>query len=222
MAEAMMENTPATEKRAPQKRFTQEELDAAIAKATEAAVAEALKRVQAAQPQTVVQVAKEEFVTILYLGIMAERTAVVMPKWGRITVPGGTLNIPKREFFQGLGVPVNNALLKRRAILVIDGLTDEERERFGLSYKEGEVLTQKAFFDLTTYPKDVVCGVFKKLCPQHRRLLADRYLYSYFEKGNTRVDLDTITELNQLSKNLDGEGMFTPILEDIGEKIGKM
>lgn len=200
-------------KRSYTKRYTADELDAAVAKA----VAEALAK-QQAQPQTVVQVAKDEYVTILFIGAIAEGTVVAMPKWGQITYAGGMLDIPKKDFLQGIGIQVNAALLKERKILVISGLTDEERRRFGVAYKDGEYLTAQALFELVGYDKDKICDIFAKLCEEHKRVVAKVYLSAYFDKHDNRINRETIKELNKLSKAIDSDGLFTPILEDMGRK----
>ena len=48
---------------------------------------------------------------------------------------------------QGIGIPVNNALLRNRKIIVVDGLTKEEKVRFGVDYKHNVVLLLFLNFD---------------------------------------------------------------------------
>lgn len=201
-------------KRSYTKRYTADELNDAVQKA----VAEALAKQPAAQPQTVVQVAKDEYVTILFIGAIAQGTVVALPKWGQITYAGGMLDIPKKDFLQGIGIQVNNALLRNRQILVISGLTDEERRRFGLEYKEGEYLTAEALYAILGYGKEQVCEIFTKLCEEHKRTVAKIFLTAYFENGDNRINRETVKELNKISKTVDKDGLFTPILEDMGRK----
>ena len=200
-------------KRSYNKRYTADELNEAVQKA----VAEALAK-QSAQPQTVVQVAQDEYVTILYIGAIAQGTVVALPKWGQITYAGGMLDIPKKDFLQGIGIQVNNALLKNRKILVISGLTDAERKRFGLEYKEGEYLTAEALTSILGYDKDQVCEIFTKLCDEHKRTVAKIYLSAYFDNGDNRINRETVKVLNKISKTIEKDGLFTPILEDMGRK----
>ena len=164
------------------------------------------------------QVAKDEYVTVLFVGAIAQGTTVSMPKWGQITYAGGMLDIPKKEFLQGIGVQVNAALLRERQIIVISGLNDEERRRFGVDYKEGEYLTDKALYELIGYKKEKVCDIFKKLCDEHKRIVAKIYISAYFEKQDSRVNRETVKALNDLSKKVDKAGLFTPIIEDMGRK----
>ena len=183
-----------------------------------AMIAEALEQFKASQPQTVVQVAKDEYVTILFIGAIAGGTTVSMPKWGQINYAGGMLDIPKKDFLQGIGVQVNNALLRERQIIVLNGLTDEERRRFGVDYKEGEYLTDKALYELVGYNTEKVCDIFGKLCDEHKRIVAKVYLTAYFEKHDKHVHRDTVMALNSLSKSVDKDGLFTLILEDMGKR----
>ncbi len=213
MAEEINNTEQKEAKRSYNKRYTADELKEAVQKA----VAEALEK-QSAQPQTVVQVAQDEYVTILYIGAIAQGTVVALPKWGQITYAGGMLDISKKDFLQGIGIQVNNALLKNRKILVISGLTDAERKRFGLEYKEGEYLTAEALASILGYEKDQVCEIFTKLCDEHKRTVAKIYLSAYFDNGDNRINRETIKALNKISKTIEKDGLFTPILEDMGRK----
>ena len=206
------------EKRPATKKFSEDEVKEMIAEASRKAALEAVEAYKASQPQTVVQVAKDEYVTVLFIGAIASGTTVSMPKWGQINYAGGMLDIPKKEFLQGIGVQVNNALLRERQIIVLSGLTDEERRRFGVDYKEGEYLTDKALYELIGYDTEKVCDIFTKLCDEHKRIVAKVYLTAYFEKQDKRVHRDTVKALNSLSKSVDKDGLFTPIIEDMGRR----
>lgn len=205
-------------KRPYTKRYTADEVNTMIEEASRKAVEEALAKHNSAQPQTVVQVAKDEYVTILFIGAIAQGTVVALPKWGQITYAGGMLDIPKKDFLQGIGIQVNNALLKNRKILVVSGLTDEERKRFGLEYKEGEYLTSEALYSILGYDKEQVCEIFTKLCEEHKRTVAKIFLTAYFDNGDNRINRETVKELNKISKEIEKDGLFTPILEDMGKR----
>lgn len=200
--------------------MTEEEFNTAVNTAVQEAVAKAMANVSAAQPQQVLQVTKEEYVTILFLGAIAARTSVVLPKWGIITLAGNTLDVPKKEFVQGLGVPVNNALIRKRQIIVIDGLTAAERKRYGVDYKDGELLTQGNFLSLLDYPTDKVCEIFSKLCIEHKHLVGQMF-YDAFLNNDGRVTLEKVKSLNEISKETEPKGMFTTVLEGIAERIVK-
>lgn len=202
-------------KRSYNKRYTADEVKEIVQKA----VSETLAKNQPAQTQTILQVAKEEYVTIMYIGANASGTVVAMPKWGAITYAGGMIDVPKKEFMQGIGIPVNNALLRNRKIIVVSGLTKEEKIRFGVDYKEEELLSADMFFALLNYSKDEICKIFEKLCDEHKRTVAKVYFTAYFEQHDNRVNPETTKALNELSKGIDKDGLFTPILEDYGKKF---
>lgn len=211
------EQTTATRGRKPAERmYSKDELDAMV----KAAVAEALKSVQAASPP-VVQVKQDEYVTILYVGRFANGTTVSMPHWGTIAVAGETVDVPKKDFIRGLGNQVNRSLIAKKKVFVIDGLTEAERKRFNLVYEDGKYLSQEMFHAILDYPKDKICAIYEKLCDEHKQLVAGMFMDAYFEKGDTRVTGDTVKALNAISKKTHKDGLFTRILEDIGKKYSE-
>lgn len=176
---------------------------------------------QAADVAPIVNFVKEEYVTLLFIGAIAHGTSVYLGKnVGVINRAGGTLDIPKRDFLQCLGTPVIDALLRNRSLVVVNGLTDEERERFGVKYEDGELLTQNMYFRIFNYSDDEVCRIFEKLCIGHQRTVAKMFITEYFE-NNRGLDSALIKRLNDLSKATDKNGMFTPILEDMGKKLAE-
>ena len=211
------QNIQEEDKQSESKKYSADEVHDIVAKA----VAEALARQQASHPQTVLQVAKDEYVTIMYIGANASGTVVALPKWGSITYAGGIIDVPKKEFMQGIGIPVNNALLRNRKIIVLGGLTKEEKVRFGVDYKEEELLSSEMFFSLLNYSKDEICKIFDRLCEEHKRTVAKLYITAYFEQHDNRVNPETVKALNKLSKSVDKDGLFTPILEDYGKKFAE-
>lgn len=210
-----MENNNNTIK-TEEKKFSVEEVNEIVANA----VKDAIESYQAKHsvPQTVLKI---ETVNLLYLGVFAPGTTVSLGKIGSITKPGNTLSVAKDVFLQAMGTPLIDALLRQRELLVIDGLSDEERERFNLVYKEGEVLTQKEFYKILDFSKSEIIAIFKKLCIYHKNLVAQLYKDAYFEKQDSRINIETVKELNKISKGVDSEGLFTIILKDYGEKFAE-
>lgn len=194
------------------KTFTQDEVNNLVAQAVEKALA-------SVQAQPVLQVAKDEYVTVMFMGVMASDSTVALGKLGNINRTGGTLDIPKKEFLQGLGTPVVDALLKNRSLIVVNGLTDEERERFGLKYTEGELISSTVYYKLLDLTTEEITNVYKNLCEGHKRTVAKLFITAYFEDNDKRVAIDTVKALNKISKEIDKDGLFTPILEDFGKKI---
>lgn len=220
MAEELKEFT--TQKRTVQKKYSQDELDAIVAEASRKAAEEAVKNyAQTHATPTVLQVAKEEYVTVLYIGAIAKGTNVILPDWGIITYAGGTLDVPKKEFLRGLGRPVISALLKKRRLIVVNGLTDEEKKRYGIAYGKDDVLTQEKFLSLLDYTQEILTDIFSKLCKEHQLIVAKIFMDAYFDKNDPRVNIETVKKLNELSKKNDPKGMFTSILEDYGKKFAE-
>lgn len=194
--------------------YTENEMQEAV----NAAVAAAMEKMKAEAPP-VITLAKEENVVVLFIGAIARGTSVGLGKLGQITRSGGMLEIPKKDFLQSLGSPVVDALLRKRQLLVIDGLTPDEMERFGLAYKESEVLSQNAFFKLFDYPKKEIEAIYAALCDEHKKIVAKMYLTQYFEAHDNRVTPEIVKSLNKLSKTVYSEGLFSPILEDMAKKF---
>lgn len=201
-----------TEEKQPTKTYTQDELDAIV----KLAVEKALSSIPQAPAQTVLKV---ERVTLMFLGAIANGTQVALGKLGTITKAGSTLTVPKDVFLQAMGTPIVDALLRNRSLIVMDGLTSEEMSRYNLAYDEGELLSQDAFFKIMDYPKEKVVSIFKTLCKDHKILLAKLYNTAYFENSDNRVSVELVKELNKLSKDIEKNGLFTHILEDMGKKL---
>ena len=188
--------------------LTKSELDEIIRKAVE----------NAAKPA--VQIIPQESVKVMFLGGIAKGTSVRIGKLGNINRDGGILEIPKRDFLQGITETVDE-LLAERKLIVLEGLSDEERERYGVLYDEKELLTQKTFTKLLDYGEDEICGIFSNLCEQHKSLVAKMFMTAWSERNDSRVTIPKCRALNKISKLTDKEGLFTHILQDMGNKISE-
>lgn len=178
------------------------------------AVAKAMASVSQAQPQTVViNNAKEEMVTLLYMGAVAEDSTVSLGKLGEILGRGGTRDIPKKEFLQNITPAISNRLKDRR-LIVLNGLTDDERDRYGVNYQDGELLSPTVYYKLLSMGEDEVVNIFKKACYRHKQLIATLYIDAYMQ-GDNRVNQPFMQKLNEISKAEDKSGMFRPILKDM-------
>ena len=206
----MAENKTTTKK--TEKTYTEKQVDELIKKAVKQALEEN-------QAQTIVQVSKEEYVTVLLIAAVADETSVSVGEIGKINRAGNTLDIEKKTFLQCMGNPVVDTLLRKRKLIVVNGLTDEERERFGLLYEEGELLTQKAYFKLLDFTREEIVSIFEKLCEEHKRVVAKMYMTAYFDKNDNRVNLETVRDLNRLSKSVEKDGLFKTIIDDIGANL---
>ncbi len=183
------------------------------------AEADAAKRKDEAHT-TVVQVAEDKYVTLMFIGCIASGTSVALSDLGKITRPATAIDVAKKDFIKSLGVPVVEALLRDRQIVVTDGLSDEERKRFGLDYKKGEILSAADYFDITRKPVDELCALFTTLCKAHKQTVIDILMTAYFEKHDENVTLAKVKKLNKVSKTCGyPDGAFTPILTSMANEM---
>lgn len=161
----------------------------------------------------------EPTVALLYMGSGAEGSMVHLNDvLGDIQVRGGTRDIPKKEFLQNI-TPTVLKRLKDRRLVVLDGLTDDERERYGIKYTDGELLGQDIYYKLLGMDEDKIVSIFKKACYRHKQLIATLFADAYNAKDN-RINLPLIKRLNTISKKTDPSGMFTAIQKDMAKSIG--
>jgi len=120
-------------------------------------------------------------------------------KFGQITGKSGTFSVSKEAFGGEFRDSLVQGLLASRELIVLDGLTDEERELYGVNYKHGEVLEEKVFKKITGMGYAIL-DVYDDLCESHKIMLARRYLEEY-EKNPKKIDRSLILELNEKSKN---------------------
>lgn len=204
-------------------RFTKEEVQDMIAKA----VAEALAKAQS----NVVQVSTEKpLVKMLFIDDCSDDNKLAFGangKFGTITGPIGYINVPKDEWLGEFRDVQQQMLLKERKLIVIDGLTDEERVMHGLDYKPGEVMDEKMFRNLFDH-MDELPEIFSKLCPSVRAIVAAR-LQNGYDSNDPRVmrNRDILVKLNKISKKdyanaPDGdprkEGLLWNIVRGINKK----
>ena len=211
------ENAPVKEQEAP-KMFSEDDVKALIAEALKAKEQEFVQLVQAqtrAQP-VVMQVKNDEMVTLLFLGAIAQGTVVSLGTLGQINRAGGTIDVPKSAFFQGLTYSVEK-MLQKRSLIVVNGLTDEERERFGVKYRDGELLSANNFYRLLDLDVETLKDIYPKLCEEHQRMIATMFITAY-EKDDVRVNMEKVKALNKISKKLDKDGLFTPIVQSLNDK----
>ena len=205
------------------KTFTQDEVQDMIAKAVEDALAKA--------QTNVVQVSTEKpLVKMLFIDDCSDDNKLQFGangKFGTITGPIGYINVSKDDWLGEFRDIQQQMLLKERKLIVLDGLTDEERIMHGLDYKPGEVLDEKMFRNLFDH-MDELPEIFKKLCPSVRAIVAAR-LQNGYEANDPRVmgNRDILVKLNKISKKdyadaPDGdprkEGLLSNIVRGINKK----
>ncbi|MBQ8497531.1 MAG: hypothetical protein IJ489_08775 [Clostridia bacterium] len=180
------------------------------------AVAAALANVQ--KNNNTVRV--EEYVTLMYLGNIAEGTVVTMGKLGQFYKSGDTRDIPKRDFLQNMDIRLTK-MLESRQILVLSGLDDRERERYGLLYADGEVLTREQFDKILSYSDKQITEIFSLLCPEHQKMVAGKIMNAYFENHDNRITPERVKKLQSISKKTKKDGFFIPVIEAMGDDFKK-
>ena len=172
---------------------------------------------QAVQPMVLMP--KEPDVKILYMDAVDKTNQIPIGNGRVITGPGKIFNVAMSYFEGEFQNPFRMKLLANRKFIVLSGLTEEQREQYGVNYKEGEIIKKLGMFDfLLGCPTEQAVEVFKNLCPSHRKMVATRF-NDAFEKGDNRITRDKIEALNEISKGdyPDGKGAFGRILVAMNE-----
>lgn len=210
-AEIMAETVEQEKTETKERLFTEAEMKAMV----DQAVAAALKQ---NAPQVVQVSPNEEMVQFLFQAeVSPENVYEVGPNamYGRIVGRTGTFYVPKRDLSRVMDA-MFRLLLEKRWIIVVDGLTEQERDAFGVNYKEGELLDREAFRRMVDLGKDML-EIYPKLCKGHREMVAQRYHEAYLNK-NWNVTREIVTELNRMSRELgSANGDFTDIIEAMNE-----
>lgn len=156
-------------------------------------------------------IAKDEVVTVLYIAEVSDRSVLTLNGYGSLR-PNSYLQVPKLEFGGKFMSELVRKMIDRRHIIVVDGLTKDERVRWNCDYKEGEILSERAFDRMLDFDMERLCDMFAHLCQEHQRFVARRFITAK-EKGDNRVSLEKVKALNEISKKSDPAGMLKPVLE---------
>ena len=191
--------------------FSRDEVQKMIAEAVAKALAES-------KTGNVIHVKTDEYVTVTYIGPMAPGTVFDLGDWGKINRSGGTLKIPKEKFLQGIDYRMEERLEERK-LIVLNGLTEEEMERYGVKYRAGELMTERIYANLCKLSSQDLISIFGNLCEWHKKTFANTIESDYFEKGSSTIDVDTLKTLNNMSRSVDKKGLFRHMLDDIGQKL---
>lgn len=147
--------------------------------------------------------------------------------FGKVTGKRGTIQIPKSEFSRFYN-DQTKWMLEKRWLVVLSGLTDEEREIYGVKYRDGEVLDDMAFAKMLDMTDEEMLKVFPALCDSCREMVARRFRDAYTKRDHRVVGrLNLVRELNRMSKeSYNGlpendnrkKGLFAPLLADMAEE----
>ena len=167
----------------------------------------------------VIQVAPDtEKVHFLWQAPVADDNVVLFGEggmYGRITGKTGSFFVPKSELSRILD-SMTRLFLEERWLIVVDGLTEDEREALGVNYKEGEVLDKRAFAKMVDLG-DEILDIFPRLCDSHKEMVGQRF-YEAWVAGNRNVTRERVVELLKMSK-AEGKEIkgFAAIIEEMNE-----
>ena len=203
--------------------YTAEQVQQMMKEAAAAAVAEALRNIpQQTAPQIVQVSTSAEQVHFLWMAPVADDNVVQFGDggmYGNIVGKTGSFYVPKPDLSRIL-TEMNRRFMAQRWLLVVSGLTDEEREALGVDYKPGEVLDKRAFAKLVELG-DELLNIYPALCEGHKVMAAQMYADAY-RQGSRYVTRERTVKLNALSKRKGHEkGDFIAIIEDMNEKDTK-
>jgi|GEM_PF-1492331 len=196
--------------------YTEDEVAEMVRRAAEDAVKKALASVpqqQSATPNIIQYMGDTEKVQFLWQAEVANDNVVMFGEggmYGQIVGKSGSFFVPKSELSRIL-TDVNRVYLKRRWLIVVSGLNDDEREALGVDYKEGELLDKRAFSKMVELG-DELLDIYPKLCDGHKKMVAQRYMEAY-TNSSPYVTRERVTKLNAMSRVNGSKGDFTMILE---------
>ena len=179
---------------------------------------ELLKQATEAKQTPVIQMAQQETerVHFLFEAEVADDNIFIVGengRYGRITGKTGSFYVPKNDLSSVMDGAFQS-MMESRWIIVVSGLTDEEREAFGVDYKEGEYLDKKAFAKMVDLGEEML-EIYPKLCKGHKEMVAKRF-YEAYRNGNPKVTRELVTKLNTLSKEAgNARGDFINIIEEM-------
>ena len=115
--------------------------------------------------------------------------------YGRIVGKSGHFYVPKNDMSRILDSAARY-YLDNRWLIVVSGLTEDEREALGVNYREGEILDEKAFQKITEIGREELLEIYPELCDSHKEMIAKRF-YEAYTSGNP-VERDTVVALNSI------------------------
>lgn len=174
------------------------------------------------RPQVVKVMADTEKVALRWQAEVAEENVLALGPngmYGTITGQTGYASVPKSEWSKFLDESMKG-FIKKRMLIVLSGLDEDERVTYGCAYREGELLDEKAFQKLLDMGEEMI-AVFPKLCHEHKEMVARRFVSGYAENHPSAHNRKLVVALNELSKQdplFHRKGAFYSIIEMMNEK----
>lgn len=200
-----------TEAVVPESNTRESEMESLIK--SQAAMIEELKKQLEASKYAAPRTDNREKVVLLWQAPVADYNIVEFGdrgQYGRVVGNSGTVAIPKDELSQVMDSSIRH-LLDMRWLIVLSGLDEEEREIYGVNYKDGEYLSKEAFLDVVGTGEKIL-EIYPKLCEAHKDIVAKFYYEAWRE--NRGVKRDIVVALNKLCKH----DAFKSIIEEMNER----
>lgn len=200
MEQAVAVEAPAVEESKPVA-YTEAQVQEMIAKAVAQALAQNAHTAPAAPAQG-------QMVTLRFVGEVNDRNVIPLGpdgKYGQIIGKRWMGQVDKMSFKGDFRTPLVQALLKKRNMIVMDGLTEDERRIYGVQYAEGEVIDEKLYDRMTRMSEGDLLPIYMGLCPEWRRMLAVKFADAY-DRGELKVTRDALLALNRISRK-DNKGL---------------
>lgn len=186
-----------------------------------AALQEQIKALQeqiqnAGSTPSVVLAKPEEMVKVTYISNVSPTNILDLGDFGQMTGVGWVIEVPRKDFGGKFMTPFVQKLIAKRRLIALDGLNEDERIRYNVAYKPGEVMDVQMFDKLIGMDVEKLTNIFKNLCAEHQQFVATRFITAY-ERGDNRIGRDVIEPLQALSKENHPNGLFNPILEKMNK-----
>lgn len=180
---------------------------------------EAMKAMmEAAQkPQVIQMSADTEKVQFLWMAeVCDENIYEVGPggMYGRIVGRGPSrFLVPKNDLSRAMDTMFRQ-LMDCRWIIVLSGMTDEERKVYGVDYREGEYLDEMAFTRMVSLG-DKILDIYPALCDGHKEMVEKRY-YEAWKQSDPNVTRELVGKLKNLAFDAGrSDNAFKRILQEM-------
>lgn len=172
-----------------------------------------------AQKESKTTIQQDQIVEVMYIDAVSPNNELNLGDFGSIRGSFGFIEVPRKDFVSKFMTPQVRWLIEQKRLIVTNGLTADEMKRYGLDFKDGEILTIETMDKLLDMKLDDLCSVFSKLCIEHKQLVATRFISLYFKNHDNRIGRTKVEKLNDLSRIEGMDGMFRPILVDMNGKV---
>lgn len=226
--EAARKKKEAEEKEAAKEAEKEDAKDSEIA-ALKSMVAQLQKALENQKPQIIQMVQDSEKVVMRWQAEVADDNVAVFGSngmYGQVTGKTGTVIVPKSEWSRFYDETAKRHL-DRRWLIVLSGLDDDERIRYGCNYTDGEILDPKYLINgIEGMGKDIL-EIFPKLCTSHQEVVGRRFFEAWQAGEEFAQDRELVLKLNELSKERyknekDGDprkkGVFWPVISAMNAK----